>query len=132
MSAVSATGRARRAHVHRAAAAPLAGIAGFGRQRSRTEDGPGFGEARLHAVIEGRLASPDVVGTILACDESERQGLTCGLYRGVAGRVEVGAAYERDCRIRSALVLDVLTARELAAVRKDAAEVLTSIETASR
>jgi hypothetical protein len=47
--------------------------------------------------------------------------LTCALYRGVAGRVEVRAAYPDDNLIRSALVPDVATARALAAEWKDAA-----------
>jgi hypothetical protein len=46
--------------------------------------------------------------------------LTCGLYRGPAGRVEVRVAYAHDNLIRSALVHDVPMARELAAAWKDA------------
>jgi len=47
--------------------------------------------------------------------------LTCALYQGQGGRVEVRAAYPDDDLIRSALVPDVVTARELASTWKAAA-----------
>jgi hypothetical protein len=40
--------------------------------------------------------------------------LTCGLYRGVAGRVEVRASYPRNDLIRSELVIDIDPARTIA------------------
>ena len=47
--------------------------------------------------------------------------LMCALYRGVAGRVEVRAGYGDQDLIRSELVPDVLTARDIAAGWKAAA-----------
>jgi hypothetical protein len=47
--------------------------------------------------------------------------LTCALYHGVAGRVEVRAEYPNHDLIRSELVRDVVTARQIAAGWKDAA-----------
>jgi len=46
--------------------------------------------------------------------------LACGLYQGVAGRIEVRVTYGDDDLIRSALVRDVVTARDIAAAWKDA------------
>jgi hypothetical protein len=45
----------------------------------------------------------------------------CGLYRGVAGRVEVRAGYGDEGLIRSELVGDIVTARDIAAGWKAAA-----------
>ena len=47
--------------------------------------------------------------------------LTCALYHGVGGRVEVRAEYPNNDLIRSELARDVVTARQIAAGWKDAA-----------
>ena len=57
----------------------------------------------------------------MASHQSERQVLTCALYHGVAGPVEVRADYANHDLIRSELVGDVATARRVAAEWKDAA-----------
>ena len=47
--------------------------------------------------------------------------LTCALYQGADGRVEVRAEYPNNDLIRSELVRDVVTARQIAAGWKAAA-----------
>ena len=74
--------------------------------------------ARVHTGISSRTANTDVARTVLACNASPTgKVLTCGLYQGAAGRVEVRASYPCENLIRSELVSSLDAARTIAGRR---------------